>query len=96
MIDLSRRTHKTYCETAGLFVEVRAVINRIEVEAPHKVRVVGIDRTRPVFAVAANVFYLVAHTVAGGRKEETLSVGRSEQQAVHTVLGSPSIGGVLL
>ena len=52
-------------------VVVHAVIARIEVEVPRVVRVVRVERTRPVVAVAACVVETTIVAVARSRQEET-------------------------
>ena len=52
-------------------VVVHVGVARIEVEVPRVVRVVRVERTRPVVAVRASVVELTVPTVARSGQEET-------------------------
>ena len=93
---LRRGAHWTDSETVEPPEAVHEEIVRIEVEVPGVVRFAGVERTRPVAAVAASVVELVAPTVASGGQEKTVAVARREKQAIHIVLGCPSCGGILV
>ena len=67
---LTRGTNRTHTDPAVAVVAVHVVVARIEEEAPRVVRVVCVERTRPVVAVAACVVETAIVAVAGGRKEE--------------------------
>ena len=54
-------------------VVVHVGVARIEVEVPRVVRVVRVERTRPVVAVRASVVELTVPTVARSGQEETPS-----------------------
>lgn len=58
--------------TVVAVVVVHVGVARIEVEVPRVVRVVRVERTRPVVAVAASVVKLIVPAVASSGQEETL------------------------
>ena len=58
-------------------------------------RVVLVERTRPVVANRTNFVEPVVPTVARSGQEETIAVARSEEYAFHTVLGRPNAGRVI-
>ena len=64
-------------------------------EVPRAVRVVGVERTRPVAVVAACAVEAATAAVASGGQEETVAVSGSEESSVHAVLGRPSDGCVV-
>ena len=68
---------------------------QIEGEVIRAARVVSVERTRPVVAVATCEVELIAPTVAGGGQEETRAIGSSEEATAHSVLGGPGMGGVV-
>ena len=65
------RTHWSDRLTIVAVVVVHVVVVRIEVEVPRVVRVVRVERTRPVVAVAASVVEAAIVAVASGGQEET-------------------------
>ena len=67
------RTHGSDRLSIVAVVVVHVVIVRIEVEFPRVVRVVRVERTRPVVAVRASVVELTVPTVARSGQEETPS-----------------------
>lgn len=67
---LPRRTHWSDRLAVVAVVVVHVVVARVEVEVPRVVRVAGVERTRPVVAVAACVVEAVIVTVAGSGQEE--------------------------
>ena len=85
--------------TVAAVTDVKNVIDgqnaRKEVEVPPVAGVVRGKRTRPIAAVAANVVELVVITVASSRQEERVTVARSEESAVDTVLGCTRDVGVV-
>ena len=58
--------------TVVAVVVVHVGVARIEVEVPRVVRVVRVERTRPIVAVAAHIVELIVPAVAGSGQEETL------------------------
>lgn len=63
-------TDRAHSEAIVAVVVVHVAIVRIEVEVPSVVRVVGVERARPVVAVGACVVELTVPAVASGRQEE--------------------------
>ena len=53
------------------------------------------ERIRPIEAVRTSAVKLVVPTVARSGKEKTVAVARSEESAVYSVLGGPSMVGDL-
>ena len=74
MLILMCRTHCSDGLSGVAAAMDHAVVVRIEVEVPRVVRVVCVERTRPVVAVRANIVELVIPTVASSGQEETPSV----------------------
>ena len=62
---------RPYGKTVIAVVVVHIGVVRIEVEVPRVVRVVGVERTRPIVAVVASVVELVVPTVARSGQEKT-------------------------
>ena len=85
------RTHWSDRSTIVAVVAAAAhvVAVRIEVEVPRAVRVVGVERTRPVGAAAAYAVETAIVAVASSGKEETVAVAGGEESAVHAVLCCP-------
>ena len=89
------RTNWTHSVTEVAVADVHVVIARIEVEVPCVVRVVRVERTRPVVAVAACEVEAAIVAVASGGQEETVAVRGGEEPSVHAVLGCPCDGRVV-
>lgn len=92
---LTRGEHCSDRLTIVAAVTVHVVAARIEAEAPRAGRAVGVERPRPVVAVA-NVVELVAPTETRSGQEETPTVRRCEESAVHAALGRPCVSGILV
>ena len=69
-----KRTHRTNSEPVVAVVVVHVAIARIEIEVPRVVRVIRVERTRPVVTVRASIVETAFVAVAGGRQEETYSI----------------------
>ena len=93
---LPRRTHwSDRLAVAAAAVVAHADVARIEVEEPRVVRAAGVERTRPVAAVAACIDEAAIVTAAGSGKEECVAVGGGEQPTIHAVLLRPGDGCVV-
>ena len=93
---LPRRTHWSDRLAVAAVVVDHEVVARAEVEAPRVVRVAGVERTRPVVAVAACAAEEAIDTGAGSGQEETVAVGSGEESSIHTVLLCPGDGRVVV
>ena len=71
---LTRGPHCSDRLTVVAVVVVHVVVVRIEVEVPRVVRVVRVERTRPIVAVRPNVVEIAIPTVARSGQEETPSI----------------------
>ena len=63
---------------------------------PREARAVRVERTRPVAAVAACGGDIAIALEASGGQEETVAVRGGEESSVHTVLGRPCAGSVVV
>ena len=71
--------------TIAAIVVAHAIIARTEAEAPRAARVVSVERTRPVVAVAACVVEVATAAVASSGQEETIAIARNEKASVYAV-----------
>ena len=80
---LTRRAQRADSVTVAPAAVAHVVIVRIEAEAPRVVRVVRVERTRPVVAATASVVELAIPAAASGGQEETITIERSEQTTLN-------------
>ena len=71
------------------------LVVRAEIEVPRVARVVGVERTRPVDAMAPSDVERTVPTVASGGQKESVAVRAGEASSFHSVLCGPCGCGVV-
>ena len=74
---------------------VHTVIDRTDVEVPRTVRVVRVERTRPVVTVGTGTAETAIVAEAGSGQEDRVAVRSCKQASVCSVMGSPSYCAVV-
>ena len=88
------RTHCSDRKSIGAEVAAHVAPVRTEAEAPRAERAARVERTRPVEADAA--VEIAIFVEASGGQEETVAIRSGEESSVHTVLGRPSDGRIVV
>ena len=70
-------THSTDSKPVVAVEVAHALAARTEAKVPREVRVVRVERTRPVVAVAASAVERTAPTAASGGQKEAVAIGAS-------------------